>query len=180
MLGEALFLGGIFLTLNPRLPQSAAQYFSHPLPLYRYYKPSPSCPALRRGRKLGSWHMIRKKRLKRGESWGCSWSEGRNWKWWELRMLLLGMNCLLQLPRSCYSEMIHESCSKCCSLPPETLSVTCRFQVTKTTVTLKGHWRFLVVPELAQMLKCEKALWFSFSDYKTWSNFRKIHCILNV
>lgn len=62
MLGEALFLGSIFLTLNA---SDGSAEFLTPSASVQIPQAFPVLPALRRGRKLGSWHTIRRKRLKR-------------------------------------------------------------------------------------------------------------------
>lgn len=176
MLGEALFLGAIFPTLNA---SDGSTVLLTPSASVQTPQTFPVLPALRRGRKLNSWHMIRRKRLKTVGTARCFWSKGRSWKRWELRMLLLGMIHLVQLPRSCYPEVILKSSQKCRSLPPKRYRSHEDFRWQKLLWLLKDTG-LLVVSELAQMPKCEKALRFSFSDSKTWTNFRKIHCILNL
>lgn len=61
MLREALFLGTIFLTLNA---SEGSTEFLTPSTSVQIPQTFPVLPALR-GRKLGSWHKIRRKRLKR-------------------------------------------------------------------------------------------------------------------
>lgn len=67
--GGSTVSGTIFLTLNAPLPQTVAQYFWHPLPLYRYYKPL--LPCSKKKEKAGLLAHDQKEEVENGGNGKC-------------------------------------------------------------------------------------------------------------